>query len=156
YLAGEVGERLGAHNWGATIVSEGAGDAPGYRMHGGTIVILGNVGDNLGAGMEGGTIYALDLPSNARASNGTGRGMTFTALDEADLHELTAIIAEHVEGTKSRIGTLLLADPDLLRERFTKIHVPAGGHHENSPEGPTGAVRGPGVDAVETNPKEKA
>src|SRR5699024_2501932 len=52
YLAGEVGEGVGAHNGGATVVGEGAGDAAGYRMHAGTLVILGDVGVNLGAGME--------------------------------------------------------------------------------------------------------
>lgn len=156
YLAGEVGERLGAHNWGATIVAEGAGDAAGYRMHAGTLVILGQVGDNLGVGMEGGAIYALDLPPNSRESNGTNRAITFSTPDEADLHELTAIIAEHVEGTRSRIGTLLLADPDSLRERFIKIHIPTGARQKNSPEAPTRTGWGHGVEAIETNQEEKA
>lgn len=122
YLAGEVGERLGAHNWGATIVAEGAGDAAGYRMHSGTLVILGDVGINLGAGMEGGVIYVLDFhPGNLYTHQAYGR-LVASELEESDLRILTAVIAEHVEGTQSRIGTLLLAEPDQLFARFTKIH----------------------------------
>lgn len=121
YLAGEVGERLGAHNWGATIVAEGAGDGAGYRMHGGIIVILGTVGHNLGAGMEGGTIYALDLESDRLHGGSAPRHLTTAPVIEEDERILTAVIAEHVEMTNSRIGTMILSEPDQLASRFTKI-----------------------------------
>lgn len=122
YLAGSVGERVGAHNWGATIVCEGAGESAGYRMHRGTLVILGEVGVNLGAGMEGGVIYALDL-DDSRIHPGAARSLDLEAseLDEVDERVLTAILAEHAEATQSRVATILLAEPDQLRSRFIRV-----------------------------------
>ncbi|HLS00549.1 MAG TPA: hypothetical protein VK054_00985, partial [Beutenbergiaceae bacterium] len=122
YLAGEVGERLGAHNWGATIVAEGAGDAAGYRMHSGTLVILGEVGVNLGAGMDGGVVYVLDFNLDTLYPDHTHGRLVAAPLEDLDIRILTAVIAEHVESTQSRIGTILLTDPDQLANRFTKIH----------------------------------
>lgn len=134
YLAGAVGERLGAHNWGATIVCEGAGDAVGYRMHAGTIVILGDTGVNLGAGMDGGVIYALDLSATAVHQNpGTSAELEIRELDELDERVLTAVLAQHVEATRSRIATLLLADPDQLRIRFRRIYRTGHPPEQSSP-----------------------
>ena len=136
YLAGEVGERVGAHNWGATIVCEGAGDAAGYRMHAGTLVILGEVGVNLGAGMEGGVIYALDLlPESLHRPAGKSEELEVGELGDLDERVLTAILAEHAEVTKSRVATMLLADPDQLLARFTRIHRPGYAPHHNGSRG---------------------
>lgn len=132
YLAGEVGERVGAHNWGATIVCEGAGDAAGYRMHAGTLVILGEAGVNLGAGMEGGVIYALDLlPESLHRPVAEAEELAVGDLGDLDERVLTAILAEHAEVTKSRVATMLLADPDQLRARFTRIHRPGSAPKRN-------------------------
>lgn len=121
YLAGEVGERLGAHNWGATIVCEGAGDSAGYRMHAGTLVVLGDVGTNVGVGMDGGILYALDFDPDLLHPGIEPCPLIAASLNETDLRVVTAILAEHVENTGSRLATLLLSDPDQLTTRFTKI-----------------------------------
>lgn len=71
--------------------------------------------------MEGGTIYALDLESDRLHSGSGPRHLTTAPVIEEDERILTAVIAEHVEMTNSRIGTMILSEPDQLASRFTKI-----------------------------------
>ena len=60
YVHGQVGERFGVRNSGATTVVEGTGDHPCEYMTGGVAVILGKTGVNFGAGMTGGKAFVYD------------------------------------------------------------------------------------------------
>ena len=60
YINGQVGERFGVRNSGATAIVEGTGDHPCEYMTGGTVVILGKTGVNFGAGMTGGIAFVYD------------------------------------------------------------------------------------------------
>lgn len=125
YLSGVVGERLGAHNRGGTIVCEGAGEGAGYRMQCGTLLILGETGVNLGAGLNGGAVYVLDFDETTLHRPGVAAGELEAApVSEVDVRVITALLAEHAEVTRSRIATTLLADPDRLLRGFTKIQRP--------------------------------
>ncbi len=60
FAAGNVGERFGVRNSGATAVVEGVGDHGCEYMTGGVVCVLGPTGLNFGAGMTGGIAFVLD------------------------------------------------------------------------------------------------
>lgn len=122
FLRGVVGERFGVRNSGATLVVEGVGDHGCEYMTGGTVVVLGRTGRNFAAGMSGGTAYVLDLRPGAVNTAAVASGdLTLTPLDDADLVVVEGLLRRHHEETGSPLANELLATPESLRTRFTRV-----------------------------------
>ena len=120
YLRGQVGERFGVRNSGATLVAEGAGDHCAEYMTGGTLVVLGPTGRNLGAGMSGGVAYILDLDFeclNPAAVANEEFLLTKPGGDDDD--RLRQLLQRHVEFTGSSVAQAIL-DARAF-SRFTKL-----------------------------------
>ncbi|MDR1265392.1 MAG: glutamate synthase large subunit [Propionibacteriaceae bacterium] len=118
YLRGQVGERFGVRNSGATLVAEGVGDHGLEYMTGGEAVILGPTGRNLAAGMSGGLAWALDL--DPRRLN--PELVDLEPLDPARTTRLRQILSAHRDETGSTVAARLLElSDDRLAVRFTAI-----------------------------------
>ena len=111
YVHGQVGERFGVRNSGATTVVEGTGDHPCEYMTGGVVAILGKTGVNFGAGMTGGKAFVYD-------TEGTFYEKVNPELVEAlridrdewdsEMFELKALLKDYVEKTGSKRATYIL------------------------------------------------
>ncbi|TQV61983.1 MAG: glutamate synthase large subunit, partial [Sulfurovum sp.] len=104
YVAGEVGERFGVRNSGATAVVEGTGDHPCEYMTGGRVVILGNTGINFGAGMTGGVAFIYDTEHDFIEKVNTELVEAKRIdTDDTDIERylLKRLIKEHYNETKS-------------------------------------------------------
>ncbi len=113
YAAGQVGERFGVRNSGATAVVEGAGDHCCEYMTGGVITVLGNTGINFGAGMTNGFAYVLDMRRDFvdRYNHELIDIHRITQESmEAQLHHLHAMIATHQRETGSEWAQHILDD----------------------------------------------
>ena len=118
FVRGQVGERFGVRNSGATLVAEGAGDHCAEYMTGGVLVVLGQTGRNFGAGMSGGVAYVWDFDSRKLNPEAAADGQFIeSGLNAADREQLTAILTEHVKLTGSEPGERAMAD----LSRFTKL-----------------------------------
>ncbi|MGP6175069.1 glutamate synthase large subunit [Corynebacterium sp. A21] len=99
FIRGEVGERFGVRNSGATAVVEGIGNHGCEYMTGGRVIVLGEVGTNFGAGMSGGIAY---LP---RREDLVGRVnpelVDIEELSDGDREWVDEAIARHRELTGS-------------------------------------------------------
>jgi glutamate synthase (NADPH/NADH) large chain len=117
FLRGRAGERFCVRNSGATAVVEGVGDHGCEYMTGGIALILGRTGRNLAAGMSGGVAYVLDLePAKVNPDL-----VDLERLDEADEAIVTDLLRHHLEHTGSLVAERLLATPDDIRSRLTKV-----------------------------------
>ncbi|MPV37617.1 glutamate synthase large subunit [Georgenia subflava] len=122
FLRGRAGERFAVRNSGATAVVEGVGDHAAEYMTGGTLLVLGPTGRNLGAGMSGGTAFVLDLdPAQVNAAALAGGELLLSPPDAEDVAIVADLLRRHAELTGSPVATRLLAEPDTLTERFTKV-----------------------------------
>ncbi|PFG33296.1 glutamate synthase large subunit [Sanguibacter antarcticus] len=122
FLSGQVGERFGVRNSGATLVVEGVGDHGCEYMTGGTVLVLGGTGRNFGAGMSGGTAYVLDLRLEAlNVAAATTGELLLTPLDDGDAEIVTALVRRHHAETDSPVAAQLLADLPAALARFTRI-----------------------------------
>ncbi|MGC0144611.1 glutamate synthase large subunit [Pseudactinotalea sp. Z1732] len=122
FLRGTAGERFGVRNSGATLVVEGVGDHGCEYMTGGTVVVLGGTGRNFAAGMSGGTAFVLDLEAELINAQALASGdLNLSGVSAADVAELTALLTEYAEQTDSPVAKHLLADPEDLARRFTKV-----------------------------------
>ncbi len=121
FINGMGGERFAVRNSGATAVVEGIGDHGCEYMTGGTVLILGNVGRNFGAGMSGGIAYIWDVNQNVNQNFNAEMADLETLTDE-DREVIYAMIAEHVEITKSTLGTYLLQDFENNLQHFVKVY----------------------------------
>jgi len=104
YAAGQVGERFGVRNSGATAVVEGAGDHCCEYMTGGVIAVLGDTGINFGAGMTNGFGYVLDMRRDFvdRYNHELIDIHRITQEKmEAQLHHLLALVTKHQRETDS-------------------------------------------------------
>jgi glutamate synthase (NADPH/NADH) large chain len=113
YAAGQVGERFGVRNSGATAVVEGAGDHCCEYMTGGVITVLGNTGINFGAGMTNGFAYVLDVRRDFvdRYNHELIDIHRITQESmEAQLHHLHGMIALHQQETGSQWAQHILDD----------------------------------------------
>lgn len=120
YLRGQVGERFGVRNSGATMVSEGAGDHCAEYMTGGTLVVLGPTGRNLGAGMSGGAAYILDLDFDClNPAAVVNDEFVFTRPNADDEARLRVVLQRHVEYTGSSVAQAILDAGEF--SRFTKL-----------------------------------
>lgn len=122
FIRGRVGERFAVRNSGATLVAEGTGDHALEYMTGGTVVVLGRTGRNVAAGMSGGTGYLLDLdPALVNTEAVASGALTVSPVDETDVEVITTILRQHATETGSTVAAALLADPDQIRSRFTRL-----------------------------------
>jgi glutamate synthase domain-containing protein 2/glutamate synthase domain-containing protein 1/glutamate synthase domain-containing protein 3 len=113
FFRGLAGERFAVRNSGAWAVVEGVGDHGCEYMTGGRVVVLGPTGRNFAAGMSGGVAYVLD--EQGTFANRCNMGMVgFEDLDDADAHELRALVAEHEARTSSPVAARVLAHWDEL------------------------------------------
>ena len=122
FINGQVGERFGIRNSGATLVAEGVGDHGCEYMTGGTVVILGPIGVNFAAGMTGGTAYVydekttLDLNSNLDA-------VDLFPVEETSQDEkvLLNLLEEHSARTGSPKARRIIANWQNERPKFVKV-----------------------------------
>jgi glutamate synthase (NADPH/NADH) large chain len=122
FLRGRAGERFAVRNSGATLVVEGVGDHAAEYMTGGTLLVLGGTGRNLGAGMSGGTAYVLDLDTAKVNAPAVAEGdLILGGLDPEDVTIVADLLRRHAELTGSPVAAELLADPDALTTRITKV-----------------------------------
>jgi len=122
FLNGQVGERFGVRNSGATLVVEGVGDHGCEYMTGGTVLVLGGTGRNFGAGMSGGTAYVLDLRREALNTTAATTGeLTLSSLDADDAKVVTDLLRRHHQETESPVAAQLLDDLPAALSRFTRV-----------------------------------
>ncbi len=118
FFAGRAGERFAVRNSGAASVVEGVGDHGCEYMTGGTVVVLGPTGRNFAAGMSGGIAYVLDEDQELEAR--VSKAMVdLEPLTLADEELVRALIAEHVEHTRSARGKHVLST--WPKRRFIKV-----------------------------------
>lgn len=120
FAAGQVGERFGVRNSGATAVVEGVGDHGCEYMTGGTAVILGQVGRNFGAGMTGGIAYVLDEAGDLaqRCNQQLVEVRAMNARDEAKVQQL---VRRHHELTGSPRAAEILGRWEVYRSLFLTV-----------------------------------
>ena len=120
FFRGLAGERFAVRNSGATAVVEGVGDHGCEYRTGGPAIVIGPTGRNFAAGMSGGVAYVLDR-------DGTFAGRCNTELvgldpiEETDVATIVALLVEHVDRTGSSVAAGILAEQELIAERFVKV-----------------------------------
>ena len=121
FIRGMAGERFCVRNSGLNAVVEAIGDHGCEYMTGGTVIILGKTGRNFAAGMSGGIAYVYDVEGTfAENCNHEMVGL-YSVDDPMELAGVQSMIERHVEYTGSELGRAILADRDILRQRFVKV-----------------------------------
>ncbi|MCF6245234.1 MAG: glutamate synthase large subunit [Sulfurovum sp.] len=111
YVHGQVGERFGVRNSGATTVVEGTGDHPCEYMTGGVVAILGNTGVNFGAGMTGGKAFVYDEEGNfyEKVNPELVEALRIDTDEwDTEMFELKALLKDYVEKTGSPRASFIL------------------------------------------------
>ncbi len=111
YVHGQVGERFGVRNSGATTVVEGTGDHPCEYMTGGMVAILGKTGVNFGAGMTGGKAFVYDLEGNfyEKVNPELVEALRIDTDEwDTEMFELKALLKDYAEKTGSKRATHIL------------------------------------------------
>ncbi len=113
YISGQVGERFGVRNSGATAIVEGTGDHPCEYMTGGVVVILGKTGVNFGAGMTGGVAFVYDV-AHEFVENINRELVEPTRIDTDDTdierYYLKKLLKDYYNETRSEIAKKILDD----------------------------------------------
>jgi glutamate synthase (NADPH/NADH) large chain len=120
FIRGQVGERFGVRNSGATAVVEGVGDHGCEYMTGGRVVVLGPTGRNFGAGMSGGIAYVYDADGSFPERVNLDM-VALEGLDVDDRRFLAEIVARHGAETGSVVAERLLGSWSTALERFVKV-----------------------------------
>ncbi|QNI33867.1 glutamate synthase large subunit [Alloacidobacterium dinghuense] len=125
FAAGRAGERFAVRNSGAVAVVEGVGDHGCEYMTGGLVAILGDTGINFGAGMTGGIAWVFDeedtFLSECRYHSGFLNADGYGALDAEAQASIRELITLHAEKTGSTRAKRLLAEWEILGERFIRL-----------------------------------
>ena len=111
YINGQVGERFGVRNSGATTVVEGTGDHPCEYMTGGVAAILGKTGVNFGAGMTGGKAFVYDLEGNfyEKVNPELVEALRIDTDEwDTEMFELKALLKDYVAKTDSKRAAFIL------------------------------------------------
>ena len=111
YFYGNVGERFGVLNKGATLVSEGAGMHFCEYMTGGFAIALGAVGRNAFAGMSGGVGFVHDPSDSFADRRCNSESVDARRLSEADsehVARLKTVIEDYLEKTGSTKAQMIL------------------------------------------------
>ena len=83
--------------------------------------MLGPTGRNFAAGMSGGLAFVLDEEGTFPGRVNPEMADQLEDFDEGDAIEVRALIAEHVERTRSEVGQRVLDEWDTLAPHFVKI-----------------------------------
>jgi len=121
FINGVAGERFCVRNSGATAVVEGVGDHGLEYMTGGRVVILGPAGNNLAAGMSGGVAYVLDEKNDLYARVNRELVSLEQVKRNDDVHELEALLRQHVAVTRSPLGQRILEQFEWYLPKFKKL-----------------------------------
>jgi len=125
YVHGQVGERFGVRNSGATTVVEGTGDHPCEYMTGGVAVILGTTGVNFGAGMTGGKAFVYDVEGNfyEKVNPELVEALRIDTDEwDTEMFELKALLKDYAEKTGSKRALYIL---DKFRTEIRKFWMVA-------------------------------
>jgi glutamate synthase (NADPH/NADH) large chain len=120
FIRGQVGERFGVRNSGATAVVEGVGDHGCEYMTGGLVVVLGPTGRNFAAGMSGGIAYVYD-PARTFGQRVNLEMVDVEPLDRDDSAEVRSLVERHGLETDSPVAARLLEHWDLEVREFVKV-----------------------------------
>ena len=120
FFNGRAGERFAVRNSGAVTVVEGVGDHGCEYMTGGKVVVLGPVGRNFAAGMSGGVAYVLD-EERTLVARCNPEMVTLEAPNAEELHQLKALLEEHVQRTDSPRAQKILRLWESSSPHFTKV-----------------------------------
>ena len=121
YFCGMAGERFAVRNSGAQAVVEGVGDHGCEYMTGGVVVVLGPTGRNFAAGMSGGVAFVYDR-ARQFSSLCNPAMVELQNLDGAeDRAVLWALLKKHLEYTKSKVASSILADWEASLANFVKV-----------------------------------
>ncbi|MGB9112522.1 MAG: glutamate synthase large subunit [Acidimicrobiales bacterium] len=120
YVSGQVGERFGVRNSGATAVVEGVGDHGCEYMTGGRVVVLGAIGWNFAAGMSGGVAFIYD-PDDALSQKINHEMVDIEPIDADDRAFLEATIERHFVLTDSAVARRVSAGGRSSYEQFKKV-----------------------------------
>ena len=125
YVHGQVGERFGVRNSGATTVVEGTGDHPCEYMTGGVVAILGKTGVNFGAGMTGGKAFVYDEEGNfyEKVNPELVEALRIDTDEwDTEMFELKALLKDYAEKTGSKRALHIL---DKFRTEIRKFWMVA-------------------------------
>ncbi|KAF1783881.1 Glutamate synthase, alpha subunit, C-terminal [Phytophthora cactorum] len=103
-FSGKAGERFCVRNSGVKAVVEGVGAHGCEYMTGGRVIILGLTGCNFAAGMSGGIAYIFDEDQTFQEKCNmcmVGAGPLTESASDAEIEEVKALIAKHLERTQS-------------------------------------------------------
>ena len=120
FVAGQVADRFGVQNSGATAVVEGCGDHGCEGMTGGTVVILGSIGNNFAAGMTGGQAYVWD-PNEQLELLINPRTVSTSALTNEDIQKLKQLVSKFQSQTQSALAKRLLSNWQHTLLSFRKV-----------------------------------
>jgi glutamate synthase domain-containing protein 2/glutamate synthase domain-containing protein 1/glutamate synthase domain-containing protein 3 len=121
FFRGMAGERFAVRNSGAHAVVEGVGDHGCEYMTRGLVVVLGRTGRNFAAGMSGGVAYVLDEEGSFASRCNMGM-VELTGLDDqAEIHQLHALIVRHHQYTASTVACRILDHWDQYVGKFVKV-----------------------------------
>ncbi len=121
FAAGRAGERFAVRNSGAHAVVEGVSANGCEYMTGGVVVVLGPVGENFAAGMTGGDAFVYDPEAKLAAVTNRESVLLGRFLDADAEATCRALVADHVNATKSVFAQSILDNWDVERGRF--VHV---------------------------------
>ncbi len=121
YIRGVAGERFCVRNSGVQAVVEGVGDHGCEYMTGGRVVVLGKTGRNFAAGMSGGVAYVFDVDGTFSSHV----NMEMVALEKmeklGEIADVKKMIENHVEYTRSSLGSSVLDNWDSNVSKFVKV-----------------------------------
>ncbi len=120
FVSGKAGERFAVRNSGALAVVEGVGEHACEYMTGGAVVILGECGQNFAAGMTGGAVYVYGNKEVVAQRLNT-QNLMLAELDQEDIAQLKALLAEHVAATGSSKAEAILQDFSAKVQGFVKV-----------------------------------
>jgi len=120
FIGGNVGQRLGIRNSGATIVTKGAGKYACEYMTGGTVVVVGEVGPEVGAGMSSGVGYFQD-PGNRLKEKIYKTSVTVHPCDPSDFQVLLEILKKFHTAVKTDYVQRILLSWEEERRFFKKV-----------------------------------
>jgi hypothetical protein len=120
FFRGLAGERFAVRNSGVHAVIEGVGDHGCEYMTGGRVVVLGPTGRNFAAGMSGGIAYVLD-PDGTFHERCNVELVELEAPDEGDLHQVRALVEEHLRRTDSPVAADVIDRWETVKGQFVKV-----------------------------------
>jgi glutamate synthase (NADPH/NADH) large chain len=117
FIRGQVGERFGVRNSGATGVVEGVGDHGCEYMTGGLVLVLGPTGRNF---VSGGVAYVYD-PTRTFGQRVNLETVDVEPLNPSDSFMVRSLVERHGVETESAVAARLLEHWDTDVREFVKV-----------------------------------